>query len=228
MGTVRLAIAGGVIRGNFGTYQAGADGTATVDTRDAIPLIAGGEAQWLTNRSAFYTTPEAVAAASSGRILSSGSLSNGTLSISNQPDVMRQVNFVWGTGTAAISAGSISIPYTANDGRALTEVVALALAASSIGTHPLSRGVISVGSPIVTGLVGGTSPFRHMDTTAYIAVPVDPSAQDYVTIAEAADGALETGGWADSTTSIGCVSPLTAPNATHTYSLFYSFVAPVI
>lgn len=227
MPTARIAFTGGVIQGQYGTYQVGTDGTATVDTRDVIPLLSKG-ASLLSNRSAFYTTPAGPLVATSGRIIASGSLSNGTISISNQPDVMRQVNVVWGTGTAPISAGNMAITYVANDGQTYTENLALALAASTIGTYPLSRGCIHISAPIVTALAGGTSPFRHLDTTAFLAVPVDPSAQDYSTTSEAADGTIETGGWSDSTTSIGCVSPLTAPNGTHTFSLFYEFVAPVI
>jgi hypothetical protein len=228
MTTVRLALTGGVVQGNHGTYQAGSDGTAAVDTRDAIGLIAGGSASYLDTSSGFYTSPIAPAAATVGRIIASGALSNGTITISNQPDVMRQVNMVWGTGTVAISAGSIAISYVANDGQTYTESVALALAASATGTHPLSRGVVHISAPIVTGLTGGVTPFRRFDTTAFLAVPVDPAAQDYATAAESVDGAFETGGWSDSVTSIGCVSPNTAPNATHLFSLFYNFVAPVI
>lgn len=229
MASVKLYVGalGGYIKGNFGMYQAGSDGIITVDARDAPPLLAAG-ASYISNRQSSYTTPVGPLAATSGRIIASGALSNGTISISNQADVMRQVSLVWGTGTGPISAGNMAITYRANDGQNYTENVALALGANGLQTHPLSRGVINISPPVVTGLVGGTSPFRHFDTTAFIAVPVDPGAQDYSTVSEAVDGAIETGGWSDSTSSIGCVSPNTAPNGTHLFSLFYNFVAPVI
>ena len=231
MSMVRLAAGslGGVVQGLYGTYQSSSDGTFNVDARDAPPLLAKGAA-YLSNRSGNYTTPVAPLAATAGRIIASGALSNGTISVSNQPDVMRQVNFVWGngSGTVPISAGNAAITYKANDGQSYTENVNLAVAGTGTLTHSLLRGVISISPVVLTGVVGGTTPFRRLDNTASIAVPVDPMAQDYVTAAEAVDGVFETGGWSDSTVSIGCVSPLTAPNGTHLYSVFYNFVAPVI
>jgi hypothetical protein len=231
MPTVKLfSTVGGLIQGLFGNYQAGSDGVITVDTRDAPPLLANGKASYVTNRQGTYTTPVAPLAATSGQVIASGSLSNGTVSISNAVDVMRQVNFVWGngSGTVPISAGNAAITYTANDGQVYTENVALAPAGVGTLTHSLLRGVTHLFPPVFTGVAGGTTPFRHFDTTAYIAVPVDPAAQDYSTVAEALNGAFETGGWTDSTASIGCVSPNTAPNGTRLFSLYYNFAAPVI
>lgn len=230
MPTVRLAAngLGSVLNGLYGTYVVQSDGTVTVDTRDAASYIADG-ASYLTNRQGNYNTfPTAPLVAAVGQIVASGSLSNGTISISNQPDVMRQVYLSWNNGTAPISAGNAAVTYVANDGESHTENVNLALIASGLATHYLSRGVTSISPVVVTGLTGGTAPTRRMGTTTYLAVPVDPLAQDVHTVAEAADGVFETGGWTDSTVSIGCVAPLTAPGTTHTFSMFYIFVAPVV
>lgn len=229
MPTVRLATTlGGFIRGLYGTYQVGSDGTATVDSRDAPPLMANGVGAYLANRQGQYTTPRAPAVASATQIVANAALANGTLTVANQPDVMRQVNFVWTAGTVAISAGSVAIPYTSNDGRSLTENAALALAAGATGTYNLSYGCTHIGAPIITGLTGGAAPTRQMGTTAFIAVPIDPQSTGYATVAEAANGVMETGGWTDSAVSIGCVQPNTALGTTNTYSIFFNFVAPVI
>ena len=111
---------GGVIQGLWGTYTPAADGSYTVDGRDVPPLLAQGfnYVKSLTN---FYTTPIAPLAATVGRVVASGALSNGTVAISNQPDVMRPVTVEVGTGTAAITAGNVAVTYTGNDGVSATE-----------------------------------------------------------------------------------------------------------
>ena len=228
MTTVRLASngVGGTIQGSFGTYVVGSDGTVTVDSRDAPPLIAAGMG-YLANRGDSYTTPIAPAAAASGQIVASGGLTNGSVSIANQPDIMRQVSFVIGAGTVAVTAGTVTVVYVGSDQQSHTDVLSAACAASGTTTQPLSRGVVSVTSVTIAGVTGGASPFIHGDTTALIAVPSDPGAQDFVLNNEIDDTGRQTAG-TFSTSSLGCTTLHAAPNGTHTYSLAFSYVSPVI
>ena len=214
---------GGVVQGNFGVYQAASDGTFLVDSRDVSAMLVLG-LSYISNSSRFYTTT-AAAAASSGRIVSSAALSNGAASIANQPDIPRQVVAVIGTGTTAISAGTVSVTYTGNDGQSTVDVLSAITPASTNRTLTLSKGVGQVASVSIAGLVGGTSPFIHMDTTTMLTLPVDPGAVDVAVYKENVDGANETVGTL-STTVLGGITPTTAPNGTHTYSFGYTFTAP--
>lgn len=225
MATVQLAGNGfgGIIQGNFGLYQAAADGTFTVDTRDAPSMLALG-LTYTRIVSDSYTLPLAPAAAVVGAIVASGALSNGTVSLTANPDVMRPVALVVGTGTTAITAGTIAITYRGNDGQVGTEVLPLACALSSTTTQELSRGVVSISSITVAGLVGGTAPFKHLDTIAAVSVPVDPGAVDVSFTREYDAGATIAIGAA--ATALGSIVPTTAPNATVTYSFAYTYTAP--
>lgn len=214
---------GGVVQGNYGNYQAAADGTFTVDTRDAPSLLTLGMS-YVKSSNVAYTLPAAPAAAAVGAIVASGALSNGTLSISASPDVMRPVAVEVNPGTAGITAGNLAVTYTGNDGSALTENVSLICKASAPFTNLLSRGVMTIASAIVTGLVGGHSPFIRLNTTADVSVPVDPSASDVAFTREYDAGATVAIGTLVS--ALGSITPTTAPNGTVTYSFVYDFIAP--
>ena len=218
---------GGLIQGLFGNYQQNSDGTFTVDPRDASVLLGRG-ASYMTSSNSLYTTPAVPAAASVGHIIASHALSNGTVAVSNQPDVMRQVALEIGNGTAPVTAGNVAVTYIGNDGQTRTENFPANLGASAGYTFFLSRGVTHISPAIVTAIAGGTSPFVRLNTTSAIAVPLDPNAVDYHTVAEAVTGVFETGGWTDSPVSIGCVTPNTVPDGTQTYSIVYGAVAPVV
>ena len=81
MSTVQLAGNGfgGLVQGNFGNYQAAADGTFTVDNRDAPALLTQG-LSYVKQTSRSYTAPLAPAAATIGAVVASGALSNGSVS----------------------------------------------------------------------------------------------------------------------------------------------------
>lgn len=226
MSTVVLAggPVGGLVQGNFGSYPAASDGTYTVDARDAPALLALGM-NYVKATVRSYTIPAAPLVATSGKIVASAALSNGGLTIANQPDVARPANVVIGTGTAAITAGSLAMTYTGNDGVVTTDTVSLVLAASSGNTISTSKGMQKIATMIVSGLAGGTSPFIHIDTTAAVSVPVDVGAVDFGVYGEIVDGAVETVGTL--ATALGSIAPTTAPNGTHLYSFNYNFVAPV-
>lgn len=228
MPTVQLAGNGfgGVIQGNFGNYQAATDGSFTVDTRDAPALLAQGMA-YVKQTSRAYALPLAPAAAAVAGLLASAALSNGTVSITTQPDTMRPLNFEFGTGTSAITGGTASITYTGNDGVVGTDVIPLTLAASSASTVALSRGVVSIAANgiVIAGLTGGVAAWRRVSTTAGLAVPVDPNSTDFVVTREYDAGATIAIGAL--LPALGCITPTTAPNATVTYSFNYSYLSPI-
>jgi hypothetical protein len=225
MPTIQMAANGfgGIIQGAFGTYQLGADGSFTVDTRDAIDLLRLG-LTYVKQSARTYVLPLAPAAASVGAIVASAALSNGTLTVLAQPDVMRPVNVEIGTGTTAITAGSVTVTYVGNDGASGSDVIPAAMAASTAVTTALSRGVMTITSAVVAGVAGGTSPWVRLSRTAALSVPVDPGTIDFVVTREYDAGATIAVGTLS--TSLGSIIPTTAPNGTVTYGFNYNFVAP--
>ena len=226
MATLRMAGNGfgGIVEGQYGNYQAASEGTFTVDTRDAPSMLVLGMT-YLNQITQQMTMPLAPAAATVGRVVASGNLSNTTVSVSNQPDVPRPVTVEVGTGTAAITAGTATITYVGNDGQTDVDVFSLVCPASGAVTQYLSRGCITVSSVVVAGVVGGTSPWFRMSTTAALAVPVPPGAIDIAFLREYDAGATIALG-TPSSTILGAITPTTAPNGTVTYSFLYSYVSP--
>lgn len=214
---------GGIVQGNFGTYQAAADGTFTVDTRDAATCLSLGM-NYIRQVSLSYAVPIVAAAAVVGGVVSSGALSNGTVAVTTQPTVMRPVNLEVGTGTAAISAGSAVVTYIGNDGISGSDTLSLICGASASTTQGLSRGVDTITSIVVSGVVGGTSPWIRLSTTAALSVPVSPGCVDFTVTREYDAGATIAVG--SLSVSLGSVFPTTAPNGTATYSFLYTYVSP--
>ena len=226
--TVQVQLAGngfgGVIQGQFGNYQAASDGTFTVDSRDVPPLLTQGMS-YVKQLSNSYTLPLAPAAASVGHIVASGALSNGTVAVSAQPDVMRPGTEEVGTGTLPITAGNLAVTYYGNDGQTLTENYSLVCAASTAVTQQMSRGVVSISSIVASGVVGGVSPWLRMSTIAEVSLPVGANAVDVVVTREYDAGATIAIGALG--TSLGSITPTTAPNGTVTYSFNYTSISPV-
>jgi hypothetical protein len=227
MATVQLAGNGfgGVVQGNYGTYEAASDGTFTVDTRDAPQMLTLGMT-YLKQVVNSYAVPIAAPAATVGGVVSSGALSNGTVSVTTQPTVMRPVTVEVGTGTTAITAGNIAVTYVGNDAQVTTDNFTAVCALSSATTQTTSKGVVSISSIVVTGLVGGTSPWFRSSTTATLAVPVSEGAVDFGIIREYDAGATIAVGTV--ATSLGCITPTTAPNGTVTYTFVYDYISPNI
>jgi hypothetical protein len=225
MSTIQLAgnTVGGVVQGTWGTYQAASDGTFTVDSRDALAMLTLGMS-YIRRGSASYNTLAAPAAASVGRFVASVGLSVGTLSIANQPDVLRPAQVIIGPGTTAISSGSVSVTYLGNDGQAGTDVISAVTAASTPTTTYLSRGVAHITSATVSTIVGGTSPYVYISSTPDLSVPVDPGAQDFAVTKENIETGNETVGALIS--PLGSITPSTAPNGTHTYGFAFTFISP--
>lgn len=216
---------GGLIQGAFGNYFPATDGSYTVDTRDAVTLLGRGM-EYVSQASMNYTTPIAPAAATVAAIVASGALSNGTVAVTAQPDVPRQVNVEVGTGTTAITAGNVAVTYVGNDGQTGTDNITAVCALSASTTQPLSRGVVSISSIVVSGLVGGTSPFIRLSTTASISLPIPAKGIDVGVTREYDAGATVAVG-AMSAVTLATIAPTNAPNGTRTYSFVYSYVGPV-
>jgi hypothetical protein len=214
---------GGVIQGNFGTYPQASDGSYTVDPRDAVTLLGQGFG-YVKQATRSYTLPLAPGAATVGQIVASGALSNGSVSVTHQPDTMRPVNVEVGTGTTAITAGTVAVTYIGNDGVSGTDTLSLVCALSTSTTQGLSRGVQTISAITVAGVVGGTSPWFRMSTTAAVSVPVDPGTIDFSVTREYDAGATIAVGTL--AVALGSITPTTAPNATVTYAFNYEFVAP--
>ena len=219
--TLSVGNIGGTIDGNFGTYVPAADGTISADTRDVPALLTLG-ATYVSKRSTTYYTNIAPGAATVGQLVASGALANGAISVTNQPDVMRQGAMKIAAGTSAITGGTVSIVYKANDGTNTTDVLPATAGASGTATSFLTKGVAHITSITVAGLVGGTSPGIQIDTTASISLPVDPGTVDLTVFKENSNTADETVGTL-STVTLGTIAPSTAPNGTHTYSFAYAY-----
>jgi len=225
MATVQMAGNGfgGVVKGNYGTYQSGSDGTFAVDVRDAPAMLVLGMTyvNLITDHLNLTVAP---AAATIGAIVASGALSNGNVAVTANPDVPRVVNVEVGAGTSAITAGTVSVTYMGNDGVSATEALSLVTPANASTTQALSRGVVTISNITVAGLTGGASPWLRMSTTSALSMPVAKGAVDFSVIRE----------WdSNATAAVGTLSPVLAsitptnpPNATRTYSFIYTYVMP--
>lgn len=216
---------GGIIQGLFGTYAPASDGSYSVDTRDAASLLARG-ISYVSQQTDTWTTPVAPATATVGEIVASAALSNGSLTIANQPEVMREVVVVVGAGTVAVTAGNVAVTYVGNGGQSHTDNISAVCAASGTTTQPLSQGAISVTSAVVSGVVGGASPFVELNTTAAISVPLSAGSIDATFLREYDSGATVALGTAVANV-LGTITPTNAPNGTRTYTFVYSYVGPV-
>ena len=215
---------GGIIQGNFGTYQAGSDGTVTVDSRDVPALLVMGMT-YVAKRNVMYRTPSAPAVASAAVLIASLTLSNGSVTIAAQPDVMRQAQVVVTSASPGPTAGTVSISYIGNDGVTTTDVISLITVGATPATHTLSKGVQFINSATIAGLVGGTAPvWMELGTTSALSVPVDPGAQDVTFLSAQDDAGNQTLG----TPVVGVLGTITvnpALNATHTYSWGYTMLS---
>lgn len=213
---------GGLIQGAWGNYQPSSDGSYTVDSRDVAPLLTQGF-NYVRTQQAAYTLPLAPPAAVIGGVVSSGALSNGTLAVTTQPTVMRPVNVEIGTGTTAITAGNVAVTYVANDGTTQTDNISAVIALSTAETVGLSKCVDTITSITVSGVVGGTSPWIRLSTTASLGLPLAPNAIDLAVTREYDAGATIAVGTLGA--ALGSIAPTTAPNGTVTYSFFYNYTA---
>lgn len=199
------------------------DGTLVVDSRDAPAILAAG-GSYVNLVSRWQTISPAPRSGTVGRIVSSTSLANGTLTIANQPDVGRQLAVKVAPGATAITAGNAAILYTANDGSAQTDNFSLVMTSTTVSTFTTSKGALRLSSAIVTGLVGGTTPGVQIDDTNSLSLMVDAGFVDFSVLKETATNVDETIGTVASTAA--SVIPSTAPDGTHTFGFAYSYLMP--
>jgi hypothetical protein len=224
---------GGIVQGRSGlNYTIAADGSiSNVNWADADALISQGFL-FAVSRHANALTQGAPAIANATVLMAAQTLVAGaTLSISAQPDVPRQAQFLFITGgTVTMSAGQITVNYAANDGTTQSDVLnAGASLVSGTVTLSTSKGVEHLNS-IVVGptITGGLNPTVQGGTNNYIAVPLDPGSVDFVLTKETKfTGAAPSVGTDEAvstlTTSTGLISPTTAPNGTLAYGFGYNY-----
>jgi len=220
---------GGTVQGNYGTYPPSAtDGFYTVDVRDVPQLLAAGLVL-LRNGTEAYTTPISPRNASAGRIAASAALSNGAVTIANQPDVARQLNVILGNqGSPSLSGGSLSLTYTGSDAVQHTDVFSYAIVPQSGSiTLNTSRPVAHIVTGTISGVTGGTTPFFRIDDANVFGLPADPGAQDFSVSVEYDGGTLMTSVGTPSVSCIGATTVQNAPTGTSAYSWIYGFVAPL-
>ena len=201
------------------------DNTFTIDVRDLSFAMGQGYVPVYRDSRQHPANPTP-AAASVGGIVNSVALANGALTIAANPDAMRQVFMRVDPGTTAITAGVCTVTYAANDGTlAQVDVLSLATALSTILSTNLSKGVLTVASAAVTGLVGGTSPKIQLGTNAALAVPLPPGSVDVTILKEITDG-TDNSSTLGTLNNAGIWTPHTVPNGTHTFGVNYSTLAP--
>ena len=224
MATVKMnasTIGGTIMLSNTGTVVVPADGIITVDVRDAVDVLRmGGAYLQSMTRSQYVGAPAAGAA---GKFVASASFANGTLTVAAQPDVPRLASVRVDPGTTAITSGNVAVTYVGNDGQTITDNISAVTGATTIVSTNTSRGVVHINSVVVTGVTGGASPGVQMDSLNSLAMLVDPGFVDFSALKVTVDNADS--GIASVQSSAACITPSTAPNATHTFGLAASYNA---
>ena len=229
---------GGQIQAPNGTYFVASDGTVAVNAADVASLVALGFEFAVTDHRN-YVFPGAPVAQSATVTVSSTSLTVGSLTIAAHPDVPRQVQAVVFPG-GAITAGTLTYVYTANDGTTQTDALSLVMASQSTGvagaTLATTKGVERMTSVTVAGLTGGVSPGVQAGTNNYLAVPVPPRFVDFAVTSEKkitpTNGTLGLTVPSDDTvptlliTAGALVTPSTVPDGTHGLSFGYNVTYP--
>ncbi len=225
MTTVKMnatSIGGNIPNLNYtGAVNVPTDGIITVDSRDAPALLARGATYLspLVRRSTF-TSP---VAAPAGRVVASTALSNGSKAVANQPDVPRQGVLRIDPGTLAITAGTVSIPYVANDGTSVTDVVSAVMPGTTVVSTLTSKGILTLSPIVVAGIVGGASPLVQLNDTNSLSVLVDPGFVDFTMLQELAGSTVE--GQVAVASSAASFTPSTTPNGTVTYNAVAQYSA---
>jgi hypothetical protein len=201
----------------------GSTGVISVKGIDAPSYLQAG-AKFIQQRTMNQTLVAAPRAASAGRVVTSTTLANGTLSIANQPDVPRQLVLVVDPGAAAITAGNAALTYVANDGLTTVDNVSVVTPTSTIKSVTTSKGVISLTSVIVTAVAGGSTPGVQVNDTNSLSMEVSPYFSSFTLRRAYADGAVN--GTTAVASSAASYTPSTTPNGTHTYSALASVTSP--
>src|SRR5215831_12969681 len=174
----------GAFQGPFsGSVNANSDGTFSIDPRDQAFALAAGYIP-ARRETVQYVPKTAPTILTVRQIVSSVALGNTSLTIANQPDVVRQCQIRVDPGTSAITAGICRVTCGAQ-----VDALSLVTAASTLLNVPFTKGAMTVASAVVTGLTGGTSPKIQIATTASLAVPIPPNCADVTIIKEITNSA---------------------------------------
>jgi hypothetical protein len=223
--TVQLATNGlsGVIQGLFGTYVPLADGTIQADSRDVIDLIRAGMTyvNKVTRTMSFSIAP---ATASATVYVANVAATNVALTIAAQPDVVRPFQAVFAPGAAAVTAGTLTVVYTGNDGITHTDVFSLVTGSGVSLTPNSSKACAHITSATIAGIAGGSSPTIQIGSTAALGLVCDPGFQGFAVQKENDGSGNATVGTVNA--GQGAIAPTAAPNATRTYEFTYSYIAP--
>lgn len=230
--------AGGQIQASNGTYFVASDGTVTVNAADVQAFLALGF-EFAVTEHRIFNFPGAPAILNATVTVGSTSLTAGSLTIAAQPDVARQVQAVVFPG-GAITAGTLTFTYTANDGTTQVDALSLVMASQTAGTAgatlATTKGVERMASAVVAGLTGGVSPGIQCGTNNYLGVPVPPRFVDFAVTSEKkitpTAGTLGLSVPADEAvptlviTAGALVTPTTVPNGTLGFSVGYNVTSP--
>lgn len=216
---------------NGNTYQA--DGTGLIsrytNTNGTFQGIATGDIVGLINEGALPANLRsqivnlgAIKAASATVLVASVALTNAALTVAASPDVPRQAQAVVNPGTLAITAGALTLVYASSGGVAVTEALSLVTPLSTAKTLVTSRGVSTLTSATVSGLVGGAAPNIQIGTNGVIALPTDANQANITVYAASVDGVSDVLP-AQSATDLHLITPNTAPNGTKSFSFGYNY-----
>jgi hypothetical protein len=220
---------------NSGTVFVQSNGTVSINPADANDFIKLGF-KFATTVHRSYNTPGAPAASSPSVTVSSTSLSAGptTLTIAAQPDVPRQLAVLLNM-TGTLTAGSLGLTYTANDGTTQTDIFNFAGTVTS-ATQYTSKGVEHLTSgTIYASAAGGSAQVIQIGTNNVLALPLDTSFTSLSVTKETkitpTAGTLGLSVPADETVGTlvvasGLITPTTVPDGTHGLSFGYSYIYP--
>lgn len=225
------------VNGNI--YVAAASGLITGGTNPSTGAFTGiqaGDVLGLLNSGVRFSAPRVEwvgpfvpLAASGTRTVANVAATNTTLTIAAQPDVPRPIIAVLAPGTLAITAGTLTMTYTAASGAAVTDTFSLVTPLSTSLTLTSSQGVAHLTSAVIAGITGGSSPTIQLGTTAAISLPISNVFAGLTVFKENVDNADEAVGTVTTTGSAGAnnlavsVAPTTAPNGTHSYTFGVSY-----
>ena len=228
MTTQKMVSVSGVVAGYDGPFTGSvdpnSDGSVTIDIRD-VPAAIGGGLMPAFDR-LFHYGNAIPAAASTSLVVHSSTLANGSLTISAQPDVARQLQAVVTPGTTGITAGELILEYVANDGTTTTDSLDLSEVGTTTTTLRSTKGALHVNSASVADLAGGGSPTVIVGTNATLGVPMNPFAVAGTIFKENLDGSDVAVGSRGTLTGTGLYTPATAPNGTHTFAMDYGCLSP--
>jgi hypothetical protein len=234
----------GIVQGRSGTsYTVGSDRSiSNVNNQDVLALLGAGWSLFglVTGKVAI----RAPRVADLIYVKAAATPANGAITIANQPDQARKlaVRIVIGTPTTtAITAGTLTLVGTDQDGNAITEVISLI--ATSSKTVNTANAYASLTSGTVAGYAAagsGTGNTLGLGQAADLGCPTAPGAVDFVLLKATKIVSTFTGsGTAVTTVSIlpvddvastatvdaaaRTVSPTTAPGATATTATDYEF-----